>query len=122
MRRHWQPAGNELTRRGKAELQDHLRESAGKHNQIRVAKLPPSIISWKPISICNAGKAELRHHLQKNAGKPYQMRLADFHLLLWLAKQPNLDLADLQVVIEAVKEQSPVPEGYTLIIDSLAEL
>jgi nuclear protein localization family protein 4 len=50
------------------------------------------------------------------------MRLADFHLLLWLAKQPNLDLTDLQVIIEAVKEQSPVPEGYTLIIDSLAEL
>ena len=69
-----------------------------------------------------AGKAELRHHLQKQAGKPYQMRLADFHLLLWLAKQPNLDLADLQVIIEAVKEQSPVPEGYTLIIESLAEL
>ena len=69
-----------------------------------------------------AGKAELRHHLQKQAGRPYQMRLADFHLLLWLAKQPNLDLTDLQVIIEAVKEQSPVPEGYTLIIDSLAEL
>ncbi|CAK0786439.1 hypothetical protein CVIRNUC_009652 [Coccomyxa viridis] len=68
------------------------------------------------------GKAELRHHLQKQVGKPYQMRLADFHLLLWLAKQPNLDLADLQVIIEAVKEQSPVPEGYTLIIESLAEL
>ncbi|CAL5226154.1 g8977 [Coccomyxa viridis] len=67
-------------------------------------------------------KAELRHHLQKQAGKPYQMRLADFHLLLWLAKQPNLDLTDLEVIIDAVKEQSPVPEGYTLIIDSLAEL
>ena len=69
-----------------------------------------------------AGKAELRHHLQRNAGKPYSLRLADFHLLLWLAKQPNLDQTDLGVILEAVKDLADVPEGYTLIIDSLAEL
>lgn len=69
-----------------------------------------------------AGKAELRHHLQKNRARPYAERLSDFHLLLYLAKQPNLDLADLAVIIEAVKTRADVPEGYTLIIDSLAEL
>ena len=69
-----------------------------------------------------AGKAELRHHLQRAAGRPYWARLADFHLLLWLAKQPNLDRGDLAIIAEAVKEGSDVPEGYTLIIDSLAEL
>lgn len=69
-----------------------------------------------------AGKAELRHHLQRAAGKPYWARLADFHLLLWLAKQPNLDQGDLTIIAEAVKEGNDVPEGYTLIIDSLAEL
>ncbi|KAK9919102.1 hypothetical protein WJX75_009428 [Coccomyxa subellipsoidea] len=68
------------------------------------------------------GKAELRHHLQKNRARPYAERLSDFHLLLYLAKQPNLDLADLAVIIEAVKTRADVPEGYTLIIDSLAEL
>lgn len=71
---------------------------------------------------CCTGKAELRHHLQKHKAKPYADRLSDFHLLLWLARQPNLDLADLTVIIEAVKARGPVPEGYTLIIDSLAEL
>jgi nuclear protein localization family protein 4 len=60
--------------------------------------------------------------LQKNRARPYAERLSDFHLLLYLAKQPNLDLADLAVIIEAVKTRADVPEGYTLIIDSLAEL
>ena len=73
-------------------------------------------------SAMHAGKAELRHHLQRNAGKPYAARLADFHLLLWLAKQPNLDQADLGIILEAVKDLGDVPEGYTLIIDSLADL
>ncbi|CAL8463810.1 g3344 [Coccomyxa elongata] len=68
------------------------------------------------------GKAELRHHLQKNKARPYAERLSDFHLLLFLAKQPNLDMADLAIIIEAVKTRAAVPEGYTLIIDSLAEL
>ncbi len=64
----------------------------------------------------------MRHHLQKNKAKPYAERLSDFHLLLFLAKQPNLDMADLAIIIEAVKTRAAVPEGYTLIIDSLAEL
>jgi nuclear protein localization family protein 4 len=75
-----------------------------------------------PGIVSCTGKAELRHHLQKNASKPYAARLADFHLLLYLAKQPNLDLNDLAIIIDATKTGAAVPEGYTLIIDSLAEL
>ncbi|KAK9826206.1 hypothetical protein WJX81_008221 [Elliptochloris bilobata] len=69
------------------------------------------------------GKAELRQHLQRAAGKPYAARLADFHLLLYLAQQPGLEAAsDLAVLVDAVHAGAAVPEGYQLIIDSLAEL
>ena len=70
-----------------------------------------------------AGKAELKTHLQKQAKRPYYERLADFHLLLWLSKQPGLDLTDdIAVLLECIKHKAKVPEGYTLIIDSLAGL
>jgi nuclear protein localization protein 4 homolog len=70
-----------------------------------------------------AGTAELKAHLRKFANKPFVEAMADFHLLLYLAKQPNLDLTtDIAVLAEAVKEKSPVPEGYKLIIDSIASI
>lgn len=37
------------------------------------------------------GKAELRTHLQARSGKPFVERIADFHLLLYLARQPSFD-------------------------------
>jgi nuclear protein localization family protein 4 len=49
-----------------------------------------------------------------------QERLSDLHLLLWLSKQPNLDRHDLALLLDAVKKQSPVLEGYRVIIDSIA--
>lgn len=70
----------------------------------------------------SAGKAELRQYLQSNASKPYTQRLSDFHLLLYLAKQPNLDLSDMSAIIEHVRSKEPIPEGYTLIIDTIADL
>jgi nuclear protein localization protein 4 homolog len=70
-----------------------------------------------------AGKLELRQHLTKMKAKPYVERLSDFHLLLWLSKQPNLDLtSDMALLAQAVQQRTQVPEGYTLIIDSLADL
>jgi nuclear protein localization family protein 4 len=36
------------------------------------------------------GKTELRETLKRAGSRPYVERLSDFHLLLWLAKQPNL--------------------------------
>lgn len=42
---------------------------------------------------CLAGPQELRDHLKKYAGRPLWEALADFHLLLYLAAQPNFDLA-----------------------------
>lgn len=66
------------------------------------------------------GKAELREHLRKGASRSYVERLSDFHLLLWLAKQPNLDTHDMLLLCEAVREHKPVMEGYRVIIDSIA--
>ncbi|GFR49916.1 hypothetical protein Agub_g12024 [Astrephomene gubernaculifera] len=66
------------------------------------------------------GKTELREHLKRLSGRPYVERLSDFHLLLWLAKQPNLDPHDMALLCEAVREHRPVLEGYRVIIDSIA--
>ncbi|KAG2443114.1 hypothetical protein HYH02_009527 [Chlamydomonas schloesseri] len=66
------------------------------------------------------GKTELREHLKRHSSKGYVGRLSDFHLLLWLAKQPHLDPNDMALLCEAVKEQRPVLEGYRVIIDSIA--
>mmetsp|Transcript_11103 Transcript_11103/g.19353 ORF Transcript_11103/g.19353 Transcript_11103/m.19353 type:complete len:416 (+) Transcript_11103:279-1526(+) len=66
------------------------------------------------------GKAELAQHLRKFASTPYVERISDLHLLLWLSKQPNLDQSDMSLLVDAVKSQSPVLEGYRLLIDSVA--
>lgn len=69
------------------------------------------------------GKSELRAYLQKYARQPYAQRLADFHLLLYLARQSNWDLqTDMRVVVECVRDKEPIPEGYQLIVDSMAGL
>lgn len=66
------------------------------------------------------GKPELRELLRKKASLSYVERLSDFHLLLWLSKQPNLDSNDIILLCDAVKGQKPVLEGYRVIIDSIA--
>ncbi len=44
-----------------------------------------------PLPPAPAGSAELKAHLQQRRAAPYWARLADFHLLLYLARQPNFD-------------------------------
>ena len=74
-----------------------------------------------PVSV-SAGPSEFKQYMRQNKSKPYWQRLADFHLLIYLAKQPGLDLInDIAVLLECIKHKATVPEGYTLIIDSLAE-
>lgn len=68
------------------------------------------------------GPSEFKQYMRQNASKAYWERLADFHLLMYLAKQPGLDLVnDIAVLLECIKHKATVPEGYTLIIDSVAE-
>lgn len=66
---------------------------------------------------------DLKAHLQKLKSKPYAERLSDFHALLWLADNSGLSMTvDIPVIVEAVKEKSEVPEGYQMMIDSVAGL
>lgn len=68
-------------------------------------------------------KSDLREALRRGgSSRPYQQRLADFHLLLWLAKQPNLEPSDVEAVAAAVRDGHPLLEGYTMLIDSIAGL
>eukprot|EP00803_Ostreobium_quekettii_P001724 evm.model.scf_441EXC.17 EVM.evm.TU.scf_441EXC.17 scf_441EXC:83479-85016(-) len=66
------------------------------------------------------GKTELKKHLQGHPGKSYVEKLSDFHVLLFLAKQCQLDESDVALLCEAVQCQKPVLEGYRVIIDSIA--
>ena len=68
------------------------------------------------------GTAELKSHLRRYSGASYAERLSDFHALLFVAKQPGLEVADVAVVAAAVAEKGVVPEGYKMIIDSIAGL
>eukprot|EP00898_Chlorokybus_atmophyticus_P002488 jgi/Chlat1/323/Chrsp1S03191 len=60
----------------------------------------------------------LKDHLTKNRNKPYSERISDLHLLLFLSTL--LDRTDMALLVDSVRSKSAVPEGYRLIIDSLA--
>lgn len=64
--------------------------------------------------------AELKAHMRRLAAKPYVERLADFHLLLYLAGQAGFSEGDLSAIAQAVASKTPLPEGYTILIDALA--
>jgi nuclear protein localization protein 4 homolog len=68
------------------------------------------------------GKTEAKAFMQRLASRPYTERLADFHLLLWLARQPGFGDADVAAVVGAVARKEPVSEGYRLIVDSMVGL
>lgn len=66
---------------------------------------------------------DLKDHLQKLKSKPYAERLSDFHALLWISEFSGLSMSvDIPVIVEAVNEKSDVPEGYQMMIDSVAGL
>ncbi|XP_010520639.1 PREDICTED: NPL4-like protein 1, partial [Tarenaya hassleriana] len=61
----------------------------------------------------------LRNHLERAKSLPFVKRISDFHLLLFVAQ--FLDVAsDVPALAECVRLQSPVPEGYALLIESMA--
>ncbi|KAL4856070.1 NPL4-like protein 1 [Chlorella vulgaris] len=68
------------------------------------------------------GLAELKSHLQARRSAPYWARIADFHLLLFLARQPNLSEAEIGLLTDAARDKAAVPEGFQIIIDSMAGL
>jgi hypothetical protein len=81
---------------------------------------PPPVLSG--CHRCLAGLAELKSHLQARRSAPYWARIADFHLLLFLARQPNLSEAEIGLLADAARDKAAVPEGFQIIIDSMAGL
>lgn len=67
-------------------------------------------------------KAEAKSRMQRMASRSYNERLADFHLLIWLARQPGMGLYDIAAIAQAIGSGEPVPEGYRLIVDGLLGL
>ncbi|XP_047327226.1 NPL4-like protein 2 [Impatiens glandulifera] len=61
----------------------------------------------------------LKNHLDRNRGQSFARRISDFHLLLLLARFLDLN-ADVPALAECVQSQSSVPEGYQILIESLA--
>lgn len=61
----------------------------------------------------------LKSHLERAKSLPFVKRISDFHLLLFVARLLDLS-ADVQALAECVHAQTPVPEGYQLLIESLA--
>ncbi|KAJ1392727.1 Ubiquitin-like domain superfamily [Sesbania bispinosa] len=61
----------------------------------------------------------LKNHLERTKNLPFVKRISDFHLLLVLAR--FLDLAaDVPALTECVQTQTAIPEGYQILIESMA--
>ncbi|KAL2928876.1 NPL4-like protein 2 [Bienertia sinuspersici] len=61
----------------------------------------------------------VKTHLDRTKSLPFVKRISDFHLLLTLARFLDLK-ADIPALTECVHSQSTVPEGYQLLIESIA--
>ncbi|XP_062022572.1 NPL4-like protein 1 [Rosa rugosa] len=61
----------------------------------------------------------LKTHMDRAKSLPYVKRIADFHLMLLLARFLDVN-ADVPALAECVRTQSAIPEGYQLLIESMA--
>ncbi|KAK3407356.1 hypothetical protein EUGRSUZ_K03426 [Eucalyptus grandis] len=61
----------------------------------------------------------LKNHLDRTKSLPFVKRISDFHLLLLLARFLDIS-ADVPALAECVSKQETVPDGYKLLIESVA--
>ncbi|CAI8615021.1 unnamed protein product [Vicia faba] len=61
----------------------------------------------------------LKNHLERTKSLPFVKRISDFHLLLILSRVLDVN-ADVPALTECVLTQSAVPEGYQILIESMA--
>ncbi|XP_042491427.1 NPL4-like protein 1 [Macadamia integrifolia] len=61
----------------------------------------------------------LKNHLDRTKSLSFVKRISDFHLLLLLARFLDIN-ADVPALAGCVQAQATVPEGYQLIIESMA--
>ncbi|XP_077218071.1 NPL4-like protein 2 [Tasmannia lanceolata] len=62
----------------------------------------------------------LKNHLDRTKNLSFVKRISDFHLLLLLARYLDVN-ADVPALAVCVQLQTAVPEGYQLLIESLAD-
>lgn len=67
----------------------------------------------------NVNLRALKNHLDRTRNLLFVKRISDFHLLLLLARFLDLS-SDVPALAECVQRQATVPEGYQLLIESLA--
>lgn len=61
----------------------------------------------------------LKNHLDRTKSLPFVKRISDFHLLLVLARVLDLN-ADVPALTACVHTQTSIPEGYQILIESMA--
>ncbi|TYI40617.1 hypothetical protein ES332_A02G175700v1 [Gossypium tomentosum] len=61
----------------------------------------------------------LKNHLDRTKSLPFVKRITDFHLLLFLAMSHGLG-SDVLALAACVSAETAVPEGYQLLIESMA--
>ncbi|GFQ04404.1 npl4-like protein 1 [Phtheirospermum japonicum] len=61
----------------------------------------------------------LKTHLDRAKGLPFVKQISDFHLLLLLARFLDVN-SDVPALAGCVQAQATVPEGYQILIESLA--
>ncbi|KAM7495929.1 hypothetical protein LguiA_020343 [Lonicera macranthoides] len=61
----------------------------------------------------------LKNHLDRTKGVSFVKRISDFHLLLLLARFLDIN-ADIPALAQCVVTQTSVPEGYQILIESMA--
>ncbi|CAA2972617.1 NPL4 2 [Olea europaea subsp. europaea] len=61
----------------------------------------------------------LKSHLDRTKSLPFVKRISDFHLLLLIARFLDVN-ADVPVLAACVQAQATIPEGFQLLIESIA--
>lgn len=64
---------------------------------------------------------DLKNHLDRKRKLSFVKQIADFHLLLLIARYFDLN-ADVPALAECIITGTPVPEGYQLLIESMASV
>ncbi|XP_047957091.1 NPL4-like protein 1 [Salvia hispanica] len=88
---------------------------------VKIADHQGPLSSTFPIEnrIITVTMRALKNHLDRAKNLPFVKRISDFHLLLLLARFLDVN-SDVPALAGCVQTQSIVPEGYQILIESLA--
>ncbi|KAJ8748426.1 hypothetical protein K2173_003063 [Erythroxylum novogranatense] len=63
----------------------------------------------------------LKNQLDRMKSLPFVKRISDFHFLLFMARFLDLS-SDVPILAECVRTQTPIPEGYQVLMNSMASM